>query len=85
MRSKHSGFSLIEMAMVLAVAVLVVSLTAPLVVGSRERSLEVCMQCHLETTTNLLPHALRRSGRGYFSYDPAEPLAEVKDPAPTTP
>ncbi|MCB1019396.1 MAG: tetratricopeptide repeat protein, partial [Acidobacteria bacterium] len=43
---------------------------------SRERSLEVCMQCHLETTTNLLPHALRRSGRGYFSYDPAEPLAD---------
>ncbi len=40
-----------------------------------ERQLEVCMQCHLETTTSPLPHSIRRAGRGYFSYSPAEPLA----------
>lgn len=41
-----------------------------------ERQLEVCMQCHLETTTSPLPHSIRRAGRGYFSYSPAEPLAD---------
>lgn len=41
-----------------------------------ERQLEVCMQCHLETTTNPLPHTIRRAGRGYFSHSPAERLSD---------
>ena len=41
-----------------------------------ERQLEVCMQCHLETTVEGLPHAMRRPGRGAFSYQPGEPLGE---------
>lgn len=43
---------------------------------SPERQLEVCMQCHLETTIEGLPHAMRRSGRGAFSYQPGQPLGE---------
>ncbi|MBL8234292.1 MAG: tetratricopeptide repeat protein [Bryobacterales bacterium] len=38
------------------------------------RQLEVCMQCHLETTSQPLPFAVRRFGREFFSYDPSEPL-----------
>ena len=41
---------------------------------STERQLEVCMQCHLETTSRPLPHALWRYHRGLFSYRPGEPL-----------
>ncbi len=41
----------------------------------RNRQLEVCMQCHLETTSFSLPHAVLRLGRGVFSYSPAEPLS----------
>jgi predicted CXXCH cytochrome family protein len=41
-----------------------------------ERQLEVCMQCHLETTSLRLPAALLRYGRGVFSYRPGEPLAD---------
>lgn len=40
-----------------------------------ERQLEVCMQCHLETTTLKLPASLLRAGREVFSYRPGEPLA----------
>lgn len=40
----------------------------------REKSLEVCMQCHLETTSFPLPNSLLRFGRGAFSYRPGEPL-----------
>ncbi len=40
-----------------------------------ERSMEVCMQCHLETTSFPLPNALQRYGRGPFSYRPGEPLS----------
>jgi predicted CXXCH cytochrome family protein len=43
---------------------------------SEERRLEVCLQCHLETTTSSLPHSLIRRGRGFFSYQPGEPLAD---------
>ena len=38
------------------------------------RRMEVCLQCHLETTTFPLPNALHRYGRGTFSYRPDEPL-----------
>jgi tetratricopeptide (TPR) repeat protein len=42
----------------------------------RERQIELCMQCHLESTSRTLPHAIRRYDRGPFSYLPGEPLAD---------
>jgi predicted CXXCH cytochrome family protein len=39
-----------------------------------ERELEVCMQCHLQTTAFLLPHSLPRLGNGPFSYIPGQPM-----------
>lgn len=41
---------------------------------SKERQLEVCMQCHLETTSFRLPGAIVRYDRPLFSYRPGEPL-----------
>jgi predicted CXXCH cytochrome family protein len=41
-----------------------------------ERQLDVCMQCHLETTQSPLPGALKRFNRGVFSYRPGEPLTD---------
>ncbi len=41
-----------------------------------ERQMEVCMQCHLQTTSRPLPHALRRYDRTVFSYRPGEPLGD---------
>lgn len=38
------------------------------------RRLEVCLQCHLESTSRRLPYTIRRYGRGWFSYRPGEPL-----------
>lgn len=38
------------------------------------RQMEVCMQCHLETTSLPLPHSIVRYGRAPFSYVPGEPL-----------
>jgi tetratricopeptide (TPR) repeat protein len=43
---------------------------------SRTRQLEVCMQCHLETTSRRLPYSIRRYGRGFFSYRAGEPLED---------
>jgi predicted CXXCH cytochrome family protein len=43
---------------------------------STERQMEVCMQCHLETTSFRLPNAIVRYERGPFSYRPGEPLAD---------
>jgi predicted CXXCH cytochrome family protein len=43
---------------------------------SRERQLELCMQCHLETTSFRLPSAITRYTRSIFSYRPGEPLAD---------
>lgn len=40
----------------------------------RDRSLEVCMQCHLETTSFPLPNSLLRVDRGAFTYKPGEQL-----------
>ncbi|SPE43036.1 Tetratricopeptide TPR_2 repeat protein (fragment) [Candidatus Sulfopaludibacter sp. SbA3] len=40
--------------------------------------MEVCLQCHLETTSRLLPHALQRFNRGPFSYVPGQPLADFR-------
>lgn len=38
--------------------------------------LEVCMQCHLETTSTRLPHSILRFDRGAFSYRAGESLAD---------
>ncbi len=43
----------------------------------RERQLEVCMQCHLETSY-LEPNEQRAFDRSIFSYRPGEPMAEYK-------
>jgi predicted CXXCH cytochrome family protein len=51
------------------------------------RQAEVCLQCHLETTSFPLPNSLIRYERGPFSYRPGEPLADFKllfDHAPGT-
>jgi len=42
---------------------------------SAERQMEVCMSCHLETTSFPLPNAIQRYDRGPFSYQPGEPLS----------
>ena len=52
-----------------------------------DQQLEVCLQCHLESTVQSLPHALRLPDRGAFSYRPGEPLADFMlhfDHAPGT-
>lgn len=41
-----------------------------------ERQLEICMQCHLETTSFHLPHSIPRFEKGRFSYRPGEPLGD---------
>jgi Flp pilus assembly protein TadD len=41
---------------------------------SGDRQMEVCMQCHLETTSGQLPHSIVKYGREPFSYRPGEPL-----------
>ena len=43
---------------------------------SPERAMEVCMQCHLETTSTRLPNSIVRYERGPFSYRPGEPLGD---------
>jgi len=39
-----------------------------------ERQIEVCMVCHLETTSFPLPNAIQRYDRGPFSYRPGEAM-----------
>ena len=41
-----------------------------------ERQMEVCMQCHLQTTSSGLPGSIVRYERQLFSYRPGEPLAD---------
>ncbi len=45
---------------------------------SGDRELEVCMQCHLETTTAALPHDIRKFDRAPFSYVPGQPLGDFR-------
>ncbi len=45
---------------------------------STDRQLEVCMQCHLETTTVTLPHDIRKFDRAPFSYQPGQPLGDFR-------
>ncbi len=54
---------------------------------SLARQMEVCMQCHLETTTFRLPDSYRRFGRGFYSYRPGDALGDYMvhfDHAPGT-
>ena len=49
--------------------------------------MEVCMQCHLETTSGRIPATLQRFDRGPFSFVPGEPLGDFSlafDHAPGT-
>jgi predicted CXXCH cytochrome family protein len=43
---------------------------------SAERQMEVCMVCHLETTSFPLPNAIQRYERGPFSFRPGEPMGD---------
>lgn len=43
---------------------------------SLERQMDVCMQCHLETTSFPLPNAIQKYERGPFSYRPGEALGK---------
>jgi tetratricopeptide (TPR) repeat protein len=43
---------------------------------SPERRMEVCFQCHMETTSGRIPAFLQRFDRGTFSFIPGQPLAE---------
>jgi tetratricopeptide (TPR) repeat protein len=52
-----------------------------------ERRMEVCMQCHLETTSGRIPAVLQRFDRGTFTYVPGQPLEDFAisfDHAPGT-
>lgn len=54
---------------------------------SMERRMEVCMQCHLETTSGRIPAVLQKFDRAPFSYIPGQPLVEFAihfDHAPGT-
>src|SRR5262249_11779571 len=41
-----------------------------------DRQMEVCLQCHLETTSLPLPHSMLQYGRAPFAYKPGEPLGQ---------
>ncbi len=43
-----------------------------------ERAMEVCLQCHLETSNQKLPTAVVRFDRIPFSYVPGQPLGDYK-------
>lgn len=52
-----------------------------------ERQMEVCFQCHLETTSRPLPNIVHRYGRGFFSFRPGQRLSDYAiyfDHAPGT-
>ncbi len=42
----------------------------------KDKQMEVCMQCHLETASTRLPGLVRRFERGPFSYMPGQPLGD---------
>ena len=52
-----------------------------------DRRMEVCLQCHLESTSRPLPNVIHKYGRGYFSFRPGQALADYAlsfDHAPNT-
>jgi hypothetical protein len=38
--------------------------------------MDVCQQCHLESTSDELPQAVRAFGRAVYSFRPGEPLGD---------
>jgi predicted CXXCH cytochrome family protein len=42
---------------------------------ARDRQMDVCIECHLESASRTLPDSIRRFGRTAFSYRPGEPLS----------
>ncbi|HZP05799.1 MAG TPA: tetratricopeptide repeat protein [Terracidiphilus sp.] len=44
----------------------------------RERQLDVCMQCHLETSSSHLPNQIVRYDRNAFGYRPGQPLGQFQ-------
>jgi predicted CXXCH cytochrome family protein len=42
---------------------------------ARDAQMEICMQCHLQSTSQPLPHAIVRLDRGVFSFRAGQPLA----------
>ncbi len=44
----------------------------------RDRQLDVCMQCHLETSTSQTPNEIRRYNRGLLSFRPGQNLGDYK-------
>jgi tetratricopeptide (TPR) repeat protein len=53
----------------------------------RKQQLDLCFQCHLETTSTAFPALIRRFNRGPFSFVPGEPLSAFElsfDHAPAT-
>jgi tetratricopeptide (TPR) repeat protein len=40
------------------------------------RQMDICLQCHLETSSAPLPHAVRKYDRGWFSYKAGEALPD---------
>ena len=54
----------------------------------RDKQLEACMQCHLESTSSPLPFRIERYEQPLFSYTPGKPLSDYFihfDHAPGTP
>lgn len=45
---------------------------------SPDRALDVCLQCHLETTSRGFPDSLRKPDRAVFSFQPGESLSDYK-------
>jgi tetratricopeptide (TPR) repeat protein len=45
---------------------------------SRDRQMEVCMQCHLETSSRDMPNEIRAYDRDVLSYRPSQPLGDYK-------
>ncbi len=43
---------------------------------SRDRQLDTCRQCHLETTSLPLPNSIRKYNRSAYSFRPGEPLTD---------
>jgi tetratricopeptide (TPR) repeat protein len=44
----------------------------------RDRQMEVCMQCHLETSSRNMPNEIRAYDRVVLSYRPGQPLGDYK-------
>ena len=62
------------------------SIVNPARLGPKQQ-LDLCFQCHLETTSTAFPALIRRFNRSPFSFVPGEPLAAFElsfDHAPTT-